>query len=330
MVLRVPDLERATRFLAHSDDPTIRLRLALLADPAADVARLRALIPESAPVAAALVSQHPDGSWGDHDRRLNRLLPTLWMVKTLHELGLATDSEQWRRGVEFLADVGHSDDGVFSISGRRDGVLSCYVGIVALLYLAGGFADYARYQMDWVLRHQEIKVSGEDRRDTAVAGWSPHLKEKYGGCMAETTCLVGLLRTARAMATSGRPEGAHFVATTRRAFLERKLMFSSRGNVIPLAVSPAKAETWLAPTFPLDWRVDLVEVVEFVARTGATDDRMQDAIERLADMQRDDGTWPLLRSYPPAGLRGLERPSARRSSPIATMRVVEALSALSR
>ncbi len=325
-MLRLPDLDPALEFLAGCEDPSVRMRLARLADPGADVAQFRAAINESAPVVAAFEKQRPDGSWGDHDRQLNRLLPTLWMVKTLQELGLAEDCEGWRRGVEFLAAVGHTDEGVFSISGSRDGVLSCYVGIAALLYLNGGFSAYARDQLEWILQYQEIKVAGADRRNTPVVEWSPHLKTKYGGCMAETTCLVGLLRTARALAEAGRP--GSLVMETRRAFLDRRLIHTSRGKVVPLAVSPAKAESWLVPTFPLDWRVDLIELIDFVARTGPPDDRMQDAIDRLVDFQRDDGGWPLLRAYPPAGLPGLERPSSRRSSPMATMRAVAAFSAL--
>jgi hypothetical protein len=326
-VLHLPDVDLARDFLDGCDNPTVRMWLALLDDPDADVVRFQAAVAESSPILAALEIQRADGSWGDHNRPLNRLLPTLWMVKTLQELGIPRDCEPWRRGVEFLANVGHTEEGVFSISSRRDGVLSCYVGIMALLYRNGGFDDHARVQLEWIRRHQEVRVAGSDRRNTPAVPWGAHLRTKYGGCMADTTCLVGLLRTARALVAAGHVADP-LVAETRRAFLDRRLIFSSRGTVIPLAVSAAKAEAWLAPTFPLDWRVDLIEVLDFVAHTGPPDDRMQDAIDRLVDFRRDDGTWPLLRAYPPSGLGGLERPSSRRPSAMATMRAVAALSAL--
>ncbi len=327
-MLRLPDLKQAREYLAGCDNPFVAVHLARLEDSEADVTRLQAAIAESPPVVAALAAQRADGSWGSHNRELNRLLPTLWMVKTLQDLGLSRNCDQSRRGIEFLAAVGHTDEGAFSISGSRDGVLSCYVGIAALVYLEGGFAEHAHSQLQWILRHQEIRVAGADRRPTPAAEWGGYLKTKYGGCLAETTCLVGLLRTSRALAAAGHADGEPLIAETRRAFLERRLIYTSGGEVVPLAVNPAKAETWLAPTFPLDWRVDLIEVIDFVGRTGPPDDRIQPAVDRLVEFQREDGTWPLLRAYPPAGLPGLERPSTRRPSAMATMRAVAALGTL--
>ena len=318
-------MDAALDYLAALNDPTTELRLALLRDPNAPVADLRERVAESEVVSEALESQRSDGSWGGHDRAANRLLPTLWMAKTLGELGLDRANPGWLQAVEFLVEVGHTDDGVFSISGSRDGVLSCYVGIAAGLYLSGGLGDLAQPQLDWILRYQEVRAGGQDLRSEPVESWGPHLKTKYGGCMAETTCLVGLLREGRALVMSGCAEAPRLVGGIRSAFLEREVMYTSSGRYLPLAVAPKKADSWLAPSFPLDWRVDLIEVVDFLSHAGPADMRMQKAVDKIAEYQLPDRTWPLRRTYRSEHLPSIERPSTRRSSPMITVRVVEAL-----
>jgi len=324
-VLAIPSLDRAIAYLESLEDPTIKMRLILLRDPEADVAETRKRVAAQPGVTEAFVAQRPDGSWGDHERAANRLLPTLWMVKTLGELGLDKNHRGWNRAVAFLVEQGHIDDGVFSIRSSRDGVLSCYVGLAALIYLRGGLSDLAHPQLDWIRRYQEIKAGGRDRRDGPVDEWGPHLRTKYGGCMAKTTCLVGLLRAGRALALSGNDWAQPLVAAIREAYVERRAMYASDERIVPLAVSSKKSDSWLKPTFPTDWRIDLIEVIGFLTETGPADPRMQDAFDKIAEFQLPDGTWPLRRSYRPAFLPGVERPSTHRPSPMITMRVVEAL-----
>jgi len=328
-MLALPSLERAVEYLESCNDPAVTLRLTLLRNPRADVASLRGQVASMPNVRAAFEIQRPDGSWGDHDRAANRVLPTLWTVKTLGEMGLAEGHEGWEKAVDFLVAHGHTDEGVFAINGSRDGVLSCYVGLAAIVYLSGGLRTLAHPQLEWIRRHQEVRVAGEERRDDPLEEWSPHLKTKYGGCMAETSCLVGLLRSGRALASSGCEWAPPLAATIREVFLERRLLYTSGGGIVPLAVSPKKAASWLEPTFPTDWRVDLIELVEFVARTGPGDERMQDAIDKIVEYQLPDGTWPLRRAFSPDYPGGLERPRLRKPSPMITMRVVEAVQPLS-
>ncbi len=319
----LPTLDAALGFLRACDEPVVSWRLIRLAGDGDEApARRRAA---TAPVVKAAISrQRVDGSWGDHERAGNRVLPTLWHMKTLTELGLHGTDASWEAAGAFLAE--HATcEGIFSLSGERDGVLSCYVGAAALMFMDGGRSDLAERQIEWIRAHQEVKVSGDDRRTKEPAPWSSHLSTKYGGCMAGTSCLVGLLRTGRALAAWGSEEDAGLVSAIREVFLERRAMYRSGGEVLPLAVDPSKSESWLVPTFPLDWRIDIVELVGFLAGAGS-DPRLQPAIDRISETQLPDGAWPLLRAFRP--FRGLPAPNPNRPSPIATMRVVEALSPL--
>ena len=90
----------------------------------------------------------------------------------------------------------HTDDPVFSIDGRRDGVLSCYVGIAATTYQLGGRQDLAEPQIHWIRDHQQVRRATQDLRPTPVSHWSNHLAVRYGG-LHERHHLPGRIREDR-------------------------------------------------------------------------------------------------------------------------------------
>ena len=213
------------------------------------------------------------------------------------------------------------------MNGRPDGVLSCYVGIAAAAYLSGGRAELAEPQLDWIRRHQDVRTADRRLRPDAPAHYANHLAIRYGGCMARTTCLVGLAKTGRSLAVAGADRSDPLLGAIRDAFLERELLFGSDGPVVPLGVAP-RADEWLVPTFPLGWRTDIVEVLDVVTRSGPPDQRMQPALDHLAVIRLEDGTWPLRRTYWPGDLHVREQRGLRRGSAMATLRAVVALNAI--
>ncbi|WP_246169104.1 hypothetical protein [Actinotalea subterranea] len=312
------------------------------APPVCDLAAAASWLAASAPLDVApldrvLERQRDDGSWGAADDWRRRVLPTLWTVNVLAELGAAS-GPAWDAAARFLAARGTTDGGVFSRDGRRDGVLACYVGIAATTYLLGGRPDLAAPQVAWILRHQDVREHGVSRRGD-VEPYHPALSHRYGGCFASTSCLVGVVKAGRALELwrrTGQTGTAALTGTDARdvdellgvirdALLARSLMRTGDGRVLPLGVPPARADEWLVPTFPVDWRTDLVEVLGLAARTGPYDERLQPAVDLLTALQRPDGGWPLLRSFWPTGFPALEPRSSRRSSRLATDRVVAAL-----
>ncbi len=306
-----------------------------------DLGTSRAWLDAAGPIPGAaldpvLSSQRTDGTWGTTDDARRRVLPTLWTAVVLAELGL-TPTPAWHRAVDFLATRATTDDGAFSRDGTRAGVLSCYVAISATMFLRGGRRDLAEPQIDWILRYQDVRSDGcSPLGDRPV--YHPGLAVRYGGCLASTSCVVGVVKAGQALARwrgdpaspddGRRDEVDAMLAVVREALLERHLMFRSDGEVLPLGTSPTRACDWLAPTFPLDWRTDLTEVLDLVARTGPADPRMQPAIDHLVALELPGGGWPLQRSFWPAGFSALEPRSARRPSRLATRRVLGALSAL--
>lgn len=334
IALRVPSLERARAWVAAS------------ARPSAD------------PWSPLLGAQRADGSWGAADDWRRRVLPTLWTASTLGELdrlgelghvgppsagtdprhrGAAADVRSASAAaLQFLGERAVTDGGVFSRDGSRGGVLACYVAIAATTFLLGGRPDLAEPQVDWILRYQDVRVHGCSRRGDPD-GYHPGLATRYGGCLGSTSCLIGVVKAGRALRLwrdladprdDGRADEVHaMLEMVRDALLERELMYTRSRDILPLGTHADRAADWLAPTFPLDWRTDLIEVVGQVAATGPADARMQPALDHLAEMQHPAGGWPQRRTFWPPGLPALESRS-RVPSRLVTLRVLDALSPL--
>ena len=324
----------ALSWLRSLGDPVVDVRLARdlpgVAGP--PVAELRARVRADPRVAAVLAGQHGDGSWGPAGGSSRRVLPTLWRAQLLAELGLDAGSERWQSAVGFLDACASTPEGVFSRTGTCDGVLACYVGLAATTYLLGGRRDLAAPQIDWMVRHQEVRHRGRSLRPDGAVLYRPHLRTRYGGCMAEsTTCLVGLARNGRALELWRRrgpaPEVEPLLAAVREAFLRRRVFQRADGTVVPVGTPASRADDWLLPTFPTDWRPDLIEVVDLVARSGPADERLRPAVDVLRSHRLPDGSWPLRRSFWPTGVPPIERRSRHRGSRLATARAVCALAA---
>ncbi len=328
-----PNVGAAISWLGERNDPLANsvLGAAGVDVPGVDTSSaLERAVVEPA-IRAGLGDQRPDGSWGDDARRERRILPTLRMAQVLADLGLASIAP-WQRAADFLAATAHYEGGPFAVDGRRHNVLSCYVGIAAAAYLRGERRELAEPQLVWVVEHQDVRVDGACRRTHEPTSWDSQLATRFGGCMASTTCLLGLVKVCGALALdeSADARRAGLRTVIREVLLERHLMFRRNGaGVVPLGVTDARAAEWLDPTFPLDHRTDLVEVLDAVTRSGPPDERVQPALEHLGRCQLPDGSWPLRRTFRPDHLPALERRSQTRGSPIVTARVVAALSHLS-
>ncbi|AEE47268.1 hypothetical protein [Cellulomonas fimi] len=314
--------------------------------------------PSSAPWSQVLGAQRDDGSWGAADDWPRRALPTLWTASTLAELDHlgeldragppAAGAGPVRRpaavdvraacaaALHFLGDRALTDEGVFSRDGTPAGVLACYVAIAATTFLLGGRTDLAAPQVDWILRYQDVRVQGRSRRGDPDV-YHPGLATRYGGCLASTSCVIGVVKAGRALRlwrdlTDPRDDDRaaqvrDMLHVVRGALLERELMYTHSHDILPLGTRADRAADWLAPTFPLDWRTDLVEVVGQVAGTGPPDARMQPALDHLAQTQLPTGGWPLRRTFWPSGFPPLE-PRSRAASRLATLRVLDALTPL--
>jgi len=277
--------------------------------------------------AAELVArQWPDGSWGRHASEGGRIVTTIFAARSLQEAGLHQEPGL-SRALDFLARTAVVDGGG-SIYGTRDSVVPCYTGMLARLLVRAGRVQEAAPLLAWIVHHQPVAFGDRVYHQPPGALWGDYLRRRYGGCMATTTCLLGLVPATSALVSAkeaGLEVGAEpLLEAMRNLLADRRVMFGRSGTVIPLAgrtrADPAGTR-WMLPAFPLDYVIDLVELVQLGVDLGVPGSAMGEAVEVVASWRLPDGGWPML------GIRRLteacrpESLSRSRSSTIITNRV---------
>lgn len=278
-------------------------------------------------LARVIAAQHPDGSWGQHPSASRRIVPTIFTARSLQEsrvdAGSALD-----RALGFLEAAAVVDGGA-SIDGTRDSVLSCYTGILANLLVRAGRFESARPLLEWIVRYQPVVFGGTAYLQPAPPVWGEYLRHRYGGCMADsTTCLLGLVPSMGAL-VAGQRAGLEVAAAThldaiRQLLTDRRVMFGRAGAVLPLAGRTRKdpaGTRWLAPAFPLDYVIDLVELVQLAVDVGVPADAMSEAVRLIESWQLPGGGWPMLGTRRIPDAYRPERVDRRRASPIISRRV---------
>jgi hypothetical protein len=270
--------------------------------------------------------QHGDGSFGQQARPEARIVATIFAARSLQEGGLH-DHPALARALDFLVRAAVVDGGG-SIDGRRESVLSCYTGMLARLLVRAGRLDEAEPLVQWILRYQPVTFGGATYHQPAGPMWGDYLRRRYGGCMADTTCLLGLVPTVSALVAAcdvGMPIEAEPHRTAMRQLLvDRRVMFGRSGAIMPLAGSTKADPTgtrWLVPAFPLDYVCDLIELVQLARQLGVPPDAMTEAVDLIGSWRLPGGGWPLLGTRRLADAYRPDRVNRQRASEIVTRRV---------
>lgn len=240
--------------------------------------------------------QHKDGSWGQNSNASRRILDTIWVLKILTDLGLDRDiCPQIETSAKFLYKNSMFSGGV-SPYGENDNVLSCYTGIVANALIKAGIFDIAEESINWIINYQEVKFKNRNYNKNKTTLWHESIRTKYGGCMSNTTCLIGLVKVGHALSDycllkkdKKAEKTLHAIAAL---LLDREIIFrSDLKTVLDLS------KDWTKPAFPLDYRTDLIEVLDLIGKTTGPTKKADHAIELLNRYSIADNEWPLLKTY---------------------------------
>lgn len=194
-------------------------------------------------------------------------------------------------------------DGGGSIFGTRDSVVPCYTGMMARLLVRAGRMDAALPLLQWIVRYQPVVYGAVVYHEPAGPLWGEYLRKRYGGCMGATTCLLGLVPAVSAL-TAARRAGltvaadAH-VTAMRNLLIDRRVMFSRSGAIMLLAgrtKTDPEGTRWVFPAFPLDYVIDLVELVQLAIDVDVPANAMAEAVDLIWSWRLTDGGWPMLGS----------------------------------
>jgi hypothetical protein len=222
---------------------------------------------------------------------------TIWQIIILAELGADGSDGRIKTACEFTLDVSQDrKSGAFSYRGTtgsggfHSAVLPCLTGNMVWSLIRFGYLDDPRVQrtIDWITTYLRF----DDGETVAPPVW-PY--EKRDPCWGKHTCLMGVVKTLKALAEI--PEGkrsSEVQRTIREAaeFLLRHHLFK-RSHDLTKAVKPK----WLKFGFPTIWDSDALDVLFLLASLGYRDRRMEEAVELVLEKQDEHGRWRLENTF---------------------------------
>ncbi|MFZ1527903.1 MAG: hypothetical protein WAT19_04075 [Ferruginibacter sp.] len=323
--------------LGKMSPPSVRFRvlkeLFNLKDTAKELSVAKQEIFSDQRIQETYKDQNSDGSWGKDPSVSRRILSTIWAFKSLADLGFDAANNSMVKGKNFLIKNSLFEGGV-SINGKRDGVFSCYTGIVCDSLAKAGFLEEAQECVNWILNFQECRSAKKNFLTAETDAWADYLKVKYGGCMSNTTCMIGIIKTAGALLEYSKYNTnknlLNKIFSFREYLLSRQLYKREDGSgVIPLGARKneraEKAGNWLKITYPVGYICDLVEVYDFVNKSGNYDKRMDSARLFIKSQQLQSGPWPLQKNDKFNFLYIPEKANAKSASYWATFRVLKSM-----
>jgi len=273
-----------------------------------------------------LGSQRDDGSWGAQADPPRRVVTTIFAARSLQEGGHA-DHPAVGRALDFLTRTAIVEGGG-SIGGTRDTVYPCYDGMLARLLVRAGRLAEARPLLTWLVRYQPVASGGVAYHVPADPAWGSYLQHRYGGCMASTTCLLGLVPASSALAAA-RAAGLDLgqgplLDAMRQLLVDRRVLFARSGAILPLArrtrLDP-HGTRWLAPAFPLDYTIDLLELVQLAVDLQVPLEPLSEALALIRSWRLPQGGWPMLAARRLPQAYRPEQINRRRPSRLITARV---------
>ena len=264
-----------------------------------EVASARAGIMKSGVVPEILKRQKTGGYWDVEEDFYVRAKyrGTVWQVIILADLGADGGDLRVRKACEFILDVSQDRlSGGFSYRGNRKsggfhgGVLPCLTGNLAWSLLRFGYLNDPRLvqAIGWITDHLRF-----DDGDAGPPSKWPYEKRDY--CWGKHTCLMGIVKSLRALAeipeASRPPEVERTIGRAAEFLLRHHLYKRSHDRS-----RPAKPK-WLKFGFPTLWDSDALEVLLLRSRLGFRDPRMEDAVDLVLKKQDSQGRWRLENTF---------------------------------
>ena len=269
-----PKPEKSVMRWLLDSDPAIRWQVMqdLIGEPADVVAAERSRVAVEGWGAEFLGQQRPDGNWGDG-------IPSHWRsnlftLLLLRGLGLDAASEPARRAVGRVRDrVTWGPE--FGDSPFFEGEVEPCIngGVVAL---GAYFGETSDRLVDRLLSEQ-----------LGDGGWNCEAERGSVRSSFHTTICVleGLLEYEKARGATAAVGDAR--ARAHEYLLERRMFRRlSSGEVID--------PRWTRFTFPTMWHYDVLRGLDYLRRAGVKpDDRVAEAVGRVAERRQPDGRWLL-------------------------------------
>lgn len=241
-------------------------------------------------------NQNVGGFWVDEmDLYLPKYRATTHSLLILSELGVRINLEI-KKGLDhvfrFQLNSGHFRMLMPKTTKGRNSKLTdgcCYDGNILYYMIRFGYFEDPRVQklVSFIL----------DNHDDRDAGWKCRAYPIDPEAVFPTNCFMGATKVVKALSIipeKHRTQRINEVIAIEVENLLENGIFRYRRN--PNGSRKSK-EGWKRFGFPLFYQSDILEVLESLTRLGIWDERMQDSIDHLINVQGEDGRWLLKNTY---------------------------------
>jgi hypothetical protein len=213
-------------------------------------------------------------------------LNLLWRLTQLAEIPFSGHHLLVKQWLDELILSTSTSEG-FSLTGKTDYILACYNAMITslLVRLDDSCPEKIKTGISWILKYQHV-----NRGETST--WKGTGMQKYGGCMKNIPCYMGLVKSM--IALSDYKHSPHYQSDPGlEAKLEQGLEYILNQQVY-LRLSDGKpiAKYITQLTFPFTWQTNIIEILRLLQKNQKLKDaRCQKAMDFLKSKQKKDGSW---------------------------------------
>jgi len=246
-------------------------------------------------VVPKILSKLKDASWSSPGRFYrDKYKGTVWQLIILAEHAADGKDVRINGACEYILQHSQDPDSFGFSHTERSGnpggihsdVIPCLTGNMIWSLLKLGYLEDERVKegIKWISKYQRF----DDGDGTKPKGW-PY--DRYEMCWGKHSCHMGVVKTLKALSAIPKAQRSRQTNETISNACDYILAHQiyKQSHNLPKTSKPG----WLKLQFPLMYQTDVLEITGILVDLGIRDQRMKDAIDRIASKQNEDGTWNL-------------------------------------
>jgi hypothetical protein len=208
-----------------------------------------------------------------------------WRLIELSEIPFTGYIKKVQDWVNLLIDKTFTSEG-FSLTGNRDGILSCHNAMITTLLIKLGYNEKDKIQsgINWILNYQSIERGLECK-------WTgKDLNTRFGGCMKKTPCFYGVIKSMIAL-TEYKKQFGNTIDIEKK--LNDGLEYILRHKVFQKLSTAQPIENSIIKNFyPYSYKTNLIEILTLLKSNDLyNNSNCYEAIEILKQKRYKDGLW---------------------------------------
>ena len=208
-----------------------------------------------------------------------------WRLIELSEIPFTGYLKKVQDWVDLLIDKTYTSEG-FSLTGNRDGILSCHNAMITTLLIKLGYNEKDKIQsgINWILNYQSIERGLECK-------WTgKDLNTRFGGCMKKTPCFYGIVKSMIAL-TEYKKQFGNTIDIEKK--LNGGLEYILRHKVFQKLSTAQPIENSIIKNFyPYSYKTNLIEILTLLKSNDLyNNSNCYEAIEILKQKRYKDGLW---------------------------------------